>query len=49
LIPDWSKENASPRLNMTPIDYFQKEAIAVEAFSSIMEEIEKENDNDKTE
>lgn len=48
-VTDWSKENASPRLNMTPIDYFQKEAIAVEAFGSIMEEIEKENDNDKTE
>lgn len=34
---DWTKENASPRLNMTPIDYFQKEAIAVNVFSRIIE------------
>ncbi|MBN2525994.1 MAG: dCMP deaminase family protein [Deltaproteobacteria bacterium] len=48
-IADWTKENASPRLNMTPIDYFQKEAIAVDIFSRIIEQFEKENFNDKAE
>ena len=48
-ITNWSKENASPRLNMTPIDYFQKEAIAVDIFSRIIEEIDKENGNDTAE